>query len=66
MVNGQFLSGCGQGEGQVTGFTQMLCCLRVPVRHGPWLQYQNMISEETLDFSFDCGFPDDTVNLFKV
>ena len=25
-----------------------------------------MISEETLDFSFDCGFPDDTVNLFKV
>lgn len=47
MVNGQFLSGCGQGEGQVTGFTQMLCCLRVPVRHGPWLQYQNMISEES-------------------
>ena len=25
-----------------------------------------MISEETLDFSFDCGFPEDTVDLFKV
>lgn len=60
MVKGQVLGGCGQGEGQVTGFTQMLWCLQVPARHGPWLQkeqrsqdsgfwfqIQNMISEES-------------------
>lgn len=50
----RFLIGCGQGEVEVTGLAQLVCCLHAPVRRGLWLAvgigvqelFQNRISRK--------------------
>lgn len=36
-LRGSFLSGCGQGEGEVSGLPWLVCCLQASVWHGLWL-----------------------------
>lgn len=51
-----FLIGYGQGEVEVTGLAQLVCCLHAPVRRGLWLAvgmgiqeiFQNRISRKKM------------------